>query len=329
MKILDGNRNVRLAAAQIECVDCDVPANLVHAQQFVKNAAKAGADLLVFPEFMPEGFRLTNELWDTAEPTGGPTEQWLTANAREYGMYIGTSYLEARNGQFYNTFALAEPKGSIAGRVYKRHPSLWEAYFFTGGNGNHFIDTELGRIGVGICFDNHTHDVACKISSSNVDIMLMPHSYFTPMTESKLVSTADIERLNGLPEKVAELYNQNLGVPVLMVNKSGKWDSPVPTKMFPVAKENSFPGCSVIIDSDGRRLVKLNAAEGLALADVKLVESRKKHDVPARYGRYIYPGSIGREYIRFAEWLGRRSYAKSAARRQKAERFMAGNGVEI
>jgi hypothetical protein len=52
--------------------------------------------------------------------------------ACQYGLYLGTSSLEALNGDFVFTFALAEPDGEIGGVVRKRAPSIWEAYFFKG-----------------------------------------------------------------------------------------------------------------------------------------------------------------------------------------------------
>jgi predicted amidohydrolase len=51
---------------------------------------------------------------------------------------------------------MANPSGKIIGIVRKRYPSLWEAYFFKGSPGEHTFETDFGRVGVGICFDNHT-----------------------------------------------------------------------------------------------------------------------------------------------------------------------------
>ena len=315
----NGTKTIRLAAAQMISIDGNVAANLAHAREFVDQAANAGADLLVFPEFMPEGFRLTEELWDCGEPMGGPTERWLCENAKRTGMHIGTSYLRADGEQFYNTFALAAPNGCICGRVDKGSPSLWEAYFFAGGRGSHVIDTKLGRLGIGICFDNHTWQVAESIRQAKIDVMLMPHSYFTPDITSRLVSQNDLDRLRNLPGSVARLYNKQLGVPVLLVNKSGKWDSPLPTKLFPKAESSSFSGKSMILGADGAVLSGLESAEGLAVAEVELQRAVQPAAPFHKYSRYIYPGSMGREYIRFVEWTARRSYTRSAVRRQKAK----------
>ena len=122
-----------LAAAQIVCQDGKVLENLSRSSQMAENAKNQGAQLVLFPEFLPQGYLLTSALWDSAEPFDGPTVQWLRETSHRLGIYIGTSFLEARNGHFYNTFALAEPGGKIAGVVQKQgiKSSLWP-----GGAGN-------------------------------------------------------------------------------------------------------------------------------------------------------------------------------------------------
>ena len=213
-------QTLTLAAAQITCQDGKVPENLVHATQMAEQAQKQGAQLVLFPEFMPQGYLLTPALWDSAEPFDGPTTNWLSETARRLGIYLGTSFLEARNEHFLNTFALAEPSGKIVGAVRKRNPSMWEAYFFKGERGAPYLDTDLGRIGVGICFDNHTHELATAIMQSNVDLMLMPHSYCTPTQTTKMIAQSDIDQLNSRPGLVACPVARKFKVPT-RIGRSG------------------------------------------------------------------------------------------------------------
>ena len=72
----------------------------------------------------------------------------VSETARTHGMYIGTSFLEAKNGHFLNTFALAAPSGKIAGMVRKRNPSIWEAYFFKGEKMAPYVDTTWDGLGL-------------------------------------------------------------------------------------------------------------------------------------------------------------------------------------
>ena len=309
-------KTIVLSVAQMISIDGDIHQNLDHAASFVAEASRQGAHLILFPEFMPQGYRLTPELWSCGERFDGPTVSWLRAAARQYNLYIGTSFLEARDGHFFNTFALAAPNGTIVGKVHKRSPSIWEAYFFKEERGSQYLDTELGRIGVGICFDNHTYEVACEIARSQVDLMLMPHSYCTPTVTSRSVTQADIDRLNHLPGMVARMYNQWFGVPVVLCNKSGIWDSPVPKTIFGQPKQYRFSGRSVILDAGGQVRAQSGDEEGLLTAAVTCDPNSKKRTQPPKYSRYIYPGPAGRELFRILEAVGRRQYETNPLRKQ-------------
>ncbi len=314
-------KQLTLAAAQITCQDGKVQENLARATQMAEQAQSQGAHLVLFPEFMPQGYLLTPALWDSAEPFDGPTTNWLAETARRLGIYLGPTFLEARNGHFLNTFALAEPSGKIIGAVRKRNPSIWEAYFFKGERGNPYLDTDLGRIGVGICFDNHTYEIASAIQHSNIDLMLMPHSYCTPTQPTKMTSQEDIDRLNGLPGLVARLYNEWFGVPVLMCNKSGEWNSPVPDTILGVPQDFRFSGRSLLLDADGILRGELSNEEAVLVGTVTLDPALKKQTRPPKYSRYIYPGSPGREILRLMEWRGSLSYTFNKLRKAKALSF--------
>jgi N-carbamoylputrescine amidase len=314
-------KQLTIAAIQMTCLDGSIEKNLTHATIFVEKATQKGAELILLPEFMSQGYWLGPELWDTAAPFDGPTTQWLREMGKKHKCYIGSSFLEVKDGDFLNVFALASPSGEIAGKVYKREPSIWEAYFFKGVKGNHYIDTAIGRIGVGICFDNHTYAVASAIAACNIDLMLMPHSYCTPTVESKLTSREDIDRLNSRPVEVAKLYNRLFGVPVVICNKSGKWDSPVPNTILGTPNDFTFSGRSTIIDADGAIKQQLGNEENIAIETVVLDGSLKRKSKVPKYSRYVYPGPFGREITRLMEWQGRRSYTKSSLRKLKANSY--------
>jgi N-carbamoylputrescine amidase len=124
------DRTLRVAAIQMESANGDVAGNLARAGRWSEAAARRGAELILLPELFSTGFELNDRSWQSAEPQGGPSERWLLDTARRHGCHIGGSYLEARGEDFFNTFALAAPDGSIAGRVRKSHPCSIEAYVF-------------------------------------------------------------------------------------------------------------------------------------------------------------------------------------------------------
>lgn len=312
-------KTLHISIAQITCIDGAVEQNLSHAYDLAREAHANGSELLLFPEFLTQGYRLTPDLWDSAELFDGPSTSLLSEASARFGMYMGTSFLEAKAGHFYNTFAFSNPSGKITGVVRKRFPSMWEAYFFKGFDGDHVFETDFGRVGVGICFDNHTYKVASLIAKGYPDLVLMPHSYCTPTVPNKLYTLHDIERLKKLPVNVAHLYNGWLGVPVVLCNKSGDWDSPVPNRIFGSPSGFKFSGRSSIIDANGNTLAELGEEEGIGYGQISIhAGSCRKAEIP-KYSRYIYPGPAGREITRLMELQGYLSYRFSRKRKEKAK----------
>ena len=80
----------------------------------------------------------------------------------------------------------------------------------------------------------------------------------------------------------------------------------------------TFSGRSTIIDADGSVKAQLGVDEGLAIAEVRLDPALKRYAQPPHYGRYIYPGPVGREVFRVIETAGHLNYRLSNERKRKA-----------
>lgn len=314
-------RTLRVAAVQMESNDERVEANLDHAGPFIERAAQEGARLIVLPEFMPTGYLYTRAIWSMAEPKQGPTVKWLLENSRKLSVWLGTSFLEADGEDFYNTFVLTTPTGEEAGRVRKQTPAAYEAYFFRGVGGPHVINTEMGKIGVGICYENQLAYTPRLMCEHSVDLVLMPHSAPSP-SKNLLLRWKELERYNREIKEIPQRLAQSLGVPVVMVNKSGPWRTKVPMLPFPFVKmDSTFPGFSAIIDSDGTIKSQLGPEEAVIVEDVTLDPSRKTGKRPRCYGRWAWDGPRGRSVMPFIEAFGRLSYTLSSERKRIARQI--------
>lgn len=174
-------KTLRVAAIQVESRDGDIKTNLEHASKFVEEAASQGAKVILLPEFMPTGFKMSKDIWDSAEPHEGLTVKWLKRTSKQLNIWLGTSFLEAEGNDFFNTFVLTTPEGEEAGRVRKQTPALVEPYFFTGAANHHVIHTTVGKIGVGICYEAMLAYFPQLMYQQSVDLILLPHSAPTPM----------------------------------------------------------------------------------------------------------------------------------------------------
>ena len=297
-------------------MDCQVgrvDANLQRATRFTEVAARRGAQLVLLPELMPSGYQLTEALWEAAEPFDGHTVDWLTSLARQLGIYLGTTYLEAAGEDFFNTFALATPDGTIAGRVRKSPPASLEAYFYRAGSDRHVIDTALGRIGVGICYENLLYARLRDLYQASVDLVLQPAAAGRP----KPFIPGDLDRFDHMVQGIARQYAKVLGVPAVMANRTGSLHTSLPGGAGDLV--SSFPGLSMIVNSDGSVKGALGEQEGIIVADVQLDPDRKAKAAPPRFGRrwgvpvpwyaFIWPQT---------QRQGERAYAQNPERKARA-----------
>ncbi|KAF1709250.1 hypothetical protein CSC70_10520 [Pseudoxanthomonas kalamensis DSM 18571] len=306
-----------VAAIQLDCRLGDRDGNLAKAAAHLEDAARRGARLVLLPEMMPGGYALSEAIWDTAEPLDGPTTRWMRALSKRLGLYIGTSFLEVENEDFYNAFVLTGPDGDIVARVRKNPPASFEAYFFAAGNDPHWFDTPIGRIGVGICYENALYDRYAELHDAGIDLYLRPFSGAS--FEARFpIRQRDADVLNAaLRDGTAETARL-MGIPVLMANKVGRLQTPLPAG-FP-SQDIEFPGYSAIADSDGALLGQLMPGqEGVVIGTVRLDPRRKRAErEPRRHGRWTARMPWWAFIWRLTQRMGERHYRKDPTRRRMA-----------
>ena len=315
-------KTLRVAAVQMASKNGEVEANLKRALPFVEEAAKKGAKLIVLPEFMPTGYVFTTAIWDGGEPKEGPTVKWLKEHSKRLGVYLGTSFLEADGEDFFNTFLITTPEGKEAGRVRKQTPAIFEAYFTKGDTGPHIIQTDIGKIGVGICYENMLAYMPKLMNQQSPDIYLAPHSAPTP-TRGIFVPKQAIEFFNQNLKNLATFYSGFLGVPVVFVNKCGEWKTTLPGLPF-IPQNSIFPGLSAIADSDGTLKSQLGKEESILVEDVPLDPARKKNVVPPCFRRWSVNVHWSFDLMRLVEVIGAKWYSMSSERKRRARKISSG-----
>lgn len=317
-----------VATVQVACQLGDHASNMANAEKYILQAAQEGAKLVLLPEMVPGGYTLNEGIWDTAEPFDGPSTRWMRALSRRLAIYLGTSFLEVEGEHFYNTFVLTGAEGQVVSRVRKSPPASFEAYFFTGGSDSHWFDTPIGRIGVGICFENALYERYAELHQAGIDLYLRPFSGAS--FEARFpVRQRDADVLNSaLRDGTAETA-QLMGIPVIMANKVGRLVSTLPAG-FP-AQDIEFPGFSAIADSDGKLLGQLGPGQqGVVVGTVRLKPERKKTQlVPRQHGRWTARMPWWSFIWIWTQKMGERAYARSASRKSKALAMAQAPGPSI
>lgn len=171
-----------IALIQMSCSP-DPGANLDKALERIRAAAKEGAKVICLPELFQTQYFCQREdiaLFDLAEPIPGPTSQRLCALARECKITIIASLFERRTaGIYHNTAAIIQSNGSLAGLYRKMHipddPLYYEKFYFTPGDlGFKAFDTENGKIGALVCWDQWYPEGARLTALKGANVLFYP-----------------------------------------------------------------------------------------------------------------------------------------------------------
>lgn len=274
------SKTIAVAAVQMDAEFGNKPQNLSRAEGYIQQAVKQGAQLVLLPELLANGYGITEEVWDGAEPIDGPTVAWLKRLAKQHSIYLGTSFLEAEGEDFFNSFVLTTPSGEIAGRVRKTPAPSVESYFYKSGSDSHIIETELGRIGVSICYEVLLHQQLHELWEGDIDLCLQPSASGRP----KPFIPGDQMRLERAWLNCREIYYQSLGVPVINANRVGKLEGQLPSVMGYL--RSSFMGGSYIGDYDGtiHKQMDTRSQQGVIVDTITLGKKYRSATPPKEYG---------------------------------------------
>jgi N-carbamoylputrescine amidase len=161
----------------------DPEQNLEHAMEMVREAAGKGANVVCLPElFMTQYFcqREDHAFFDLAEPIPGPTTTRLSRLARQQGIVLIASLFEKRApGIYHNTAAIFEKDGAMAGIYRKMHipddPLYYEKFYFTPGDlGFRALNTNVGKIGTLVCWDQWYPEGARLTALQGANVLFYP-----------------------------------------------------------------------------------------------------------------------------------------------------------
>ena len=216
----------RVGLVQMSCSP-DPEANLDKAAERVRQAAREGARIVCLPElFRAQYFcqREDVELFDLAETIPGPSTERLGAVAREEKVVVVASLFERRAaGLYHNTAAVLEADGSLKGIYRKMHipddPLYYEKFYFTPGDlGFRAFDTEVGRIGALVCWDQWYPEGARITALKGANLLFYPTAIGWHPAEKAQYGAAQYEAWQTI-QRAHAIAN---GVYVAAVNRVGR-----------------------------------------------------------------------------------------------------------
>jgi predicted amidohydrolase len=150
---------IKIALAQISSQRENKEKNLQKIEELTIKAKEQAADLVIFPELSLSGYVVRDQIYELAETVPGPSVQRIIKLAKDTGMYVvfGMPELsEKTKATIFNTAVFVGPEGLI-GKYRKMylptHSVFEEKRYFRPGYQTPVFSTELGNIGLCICYD--------------------------------------------------------------------------------------------------------------------------------------------------------------------------------
>jgi N-carbamoylputrescine amidase len=260
-------RTIAVAALQ-GAFGLDLEANIARVAELVREAASAGAQVILPPELFqgPYFCVAQQERWfATAHPwREHPCVRALAPLAGELGVVIPISIFEREGPHYFNSLVMADADGALLGLYRKSHipdgPGYQEKYYFRPGDpGFRVWDTRFGRLGAGICWDQWYPECARAMALMGAEVLLYPTAIGSEPHDPSLDTAAPWRRvMQG--HAVANV------IPVVGANRTGF----EPWPNYPNGGQ-AFYGSSFISDHRGDLIAELGRTdEGVIAAEVDL-----------------------------------------------------------
>jgi N-carbamoylputrescine amidase len=247
----------RIGLVQMSCA-LDLRANLAHAMEKIREAARQGAQIVCLQELFRSQYFCREEdarLFDLAEPIPGPSTDCLGPLAAELNVVIIASLFEKRApGLYHNTAVVIDADGKLLGLYRKMHipddPLFFEKFYFTPGDlGFRAFDTKFGRIAVLVCWDQWYPEAARLAALTGANIIFYPTAIGWHPAEKAQYGTAQHDAWR-TAQRAHAIAN---GVYVAAVNRVGFEGPP--------EKGLEFWGASFVSDPFGRVLAEASHGE--------------------------------------------------------------------
>ncbi len=263
---------VRVALIQMSCVATKAD-NVSKALHMIGDAASQGAQIVCLQELFHGLYPCQDEnhaRFSEAEPIPGPTSQALSEAAKKHGVVVIGSLFERRtHGLYHNTAVVFDADGSQAGMYRKMHipddPLYYEKFYFTPGDlGFRSFQTQFGRIGVCVCWDQWYPEGARLTALTGAEILFYPTAIGWLAEERQQYGTSQ----HSAWETMMRSHSIANGIFVAAPNRVGR------------EQDLQFWGASFVADPYGNVLARAshdNEAVLMVECDLGLIDVARTH----------------------------------------------------
>jgi len=165
------HEEITVALGQISCRVGDKKRNIEAMKRRIAQAKKIKANLIAFPELSLTGYVVRDRAYELAEPIpNGPSVQEIEKIAKNEGIHIIFGMIEGNpkaGAILHNTAVLIGPRGYI-GKYRKMHLPTHSVFeekrYFRPGYQTPVFETDVGTIGIMICYDVYFPEITRLLS---------------------------------------------------------------------------------------------------------------------------------------------------------------------
>jgi predicted amidohydrolase len=277
---------VKVVAVQMNTKLADVRSNLKIAEKLVSEAALAGAELIVLPEFFTSGIAFDDQMFQVVS-YDTITQTKLLELSKKLNVIIGGSYLTFDSNKAQNTFQLVFPNGDS----YTHHkdiPTQFENCYYTNGDENNILHTPVGDIGVALCWEMIRYDTVKRLLGK-VDFVLAGSCWWD-LPEDASPERQPLRMYNqNLAKETPVTFAKLLNVPVVHASHCSKFTA----NNFPQAdrlQTRQMVGAAQILNGKGEVLARraFDEGESFVMSDIQ-TENKLQTQAALPSKRYWIP----------------------------------------
>ncbi|WP_339731481.1 carbon-nitrogen hydrolase family protein [uncultured Gimesia sp.] len=301
--------NFKAALAHVAPVFLDKDATVDKACSLIREAARNGSQLIVFPETYIPAFPvwcalqapihnhdLFCELAENSIQIDGPELAKITETARECEMFVSMGFNEGTNvsdGCIWNSNVLIDDTGNILCHHRKIVPTFYEKLVWAPGDGAglEVCPTRLGRVGMLICGENTNPLARFTLLAQGEQVHLSTYPPVWPSHDPAVHENYDLKNAilirAGAHSFEGKLFN------LVAAGYLDQAARDLLAKRDPEAGrilDASPRGISVAIGPHGAPISEImQEEEGILYADIDLsscVEPKQLHDLAGGYNRF-------------------------------------------
>jgi len=305
---------VKVAAIQLATKIGNSTANIANCERLALLAVNEGAQWIALPEFFNTGVSWNPKIATAIQNTDGEAASFMRDFSKRHQVVLGGSFLcRLSDGSVRNRY-LCYANGTFIGQHDKDMPTMWEHYFYEGGN-----PTDSGilgiydntRIGAAVCWE-FMRTMTARRLRNQVDVIMGGSCWWSIPTNFRGLLQWLWESANNRNSIAAIQDSARLiGAPVIHAAHCGEIECPQPG--LPMKYRGYFEGNAAIVGARGQVLAQRSATqgEGIVCAEISLGAQATTEEIPNRYWLRRRGGPLPIFTWHQQRWLGRRWYARN------------------